>query len=187
MKVTKVTKNTDYVRFSVNLELEREGLKVLADVTGGLIEETIAGIKVQFIEDPDVEVNFKLFGEEVDYLEFKGIYSKLFKKSFESFEKEIKTLCIDEVNSVYTHSLVNLSHMAKIAILEEMMKKSKVVTSHNDIEYYTNVHNVYEIIHTIATYDGIVPTIFKVDGRKRNYYGMKCNELNEALKHIKDL
>ena len=39
MKITKVVKNPDYVRFNIDIEMEQEGLKVISTICGGLIKK----------------------------------------------------------------------------------------------------------------------------------------------------
>ena len=91
MKVVKIKKYDDYVRFSFNIDTENgKGLEFKTQVCGGIVKNKIGKFSFIEIEDMDFETEFKVFGEYTDYRKFQEFYKNLY--GIEQHTKLIKKI-----------------------------------------------------------------------------------------------
>lgn len=184
MKITKVIKNPDYVRFNIDIEMEQEGLKVISTICGGLIEKDFNGVTLQLFEDPECDFEFYLFNKKTSYLGFKDLYTKLFNADFCDFTEELHEISMRELYKNYKYSPANTSNRDKlIAIKANLLDCPKVVSRDGDV-YYTRTYYISDILRSIYSKNSAVA--FK-DESGISYYGIKVEEVNDFIQRLKDL
>lgn len=189
MKIVKIKKHDDYVRFSFTIDTENgKGLEFKTQVCGGITKNRIGGISFMNIEDMDYETEFKVFGEYTDYRKFQEFYKNLYgiNKHTELIQK-IEDTCQETILEKYPKSLKNLSIEDKKEMLIELIgydKKlntweEKILTSQGkknhhltyikmgeEIKvYFTSSYWVKEIFRTIPGFETLIRT-FTFDDRK---------------------
>lgn len=173
MKVVKIKKHDDYVRFSFTINTENEkGLEFKTQVFGGIVKNKIGKISFINIEDIDYETEFKVFGEYTDYRKFKEFYIKLYgSKQHDNLIKKIEDTCQEVILQKYPRSFDNLSIEHKKEMLIELIgydKKKKswgdnlesTATNMKDIKmgedikvYFTSNYWVREIFKSIPGFE----------------------------------
>ena len=189
MKIVKIKKHDDYVRFSFTIDTENgKGLEFKTQVCGGITKNRIGGISFMNIEDMDYETEFKVFGEYTDYRKFQEFYKNLYgiNKHTELIQK-IEDTCQETILEKYPKSLKNLSIEDKKEMLIELIgydKKlntweEKILTSQDkknhhltyikmgeEIKvYFTSSYWVKEIFRTIPGFETLIRT-FTFNDRK---------------------
>ena len=189
MKIVKIKKHDDYVRFSFTIDTENgKGLEFKTQVCGGITKNKIGKISFMNIEDMDYETEFKVFGEYTDYRKFQEFYKNLYgiNKHTELIQK-IEDTCQETILEKYPKSLKNLSIEDKKEMLIELIgydKKlntweEKILTSQDkknhhltyikmgeEIKvYFTSSYWVKEIFRTIPGFETLIRT-FTFDDRK---------------------
>lgn len=186
MKVTKVKKCNDYVRFMIEVELEKKGLQIQANICGGLNDNVINGVRVQFIEDPEYDYIYKLFGEETDHHEFRELYNRLFNDSIDKLEDQMEAMCEKELHRVYPHAVQNLTYREKIKIAEETIKSCTIVESKSGKLFYTQ--NFYALIQTLQSIDLATPITtegFNISGKPNKIWGINVIAVKNAINYMK--
>jgi len=127
MKIVKIKKHDDYVRFSFTIDTENgKGLEFKTQVCGGITKNRIGKISFMNIEDMDYETEFKVFGEYTDYRKFQEFYKNLYgiNKHTELIQK-IEDTCQEMILDKYPKSLKNLSIEDKKEMLIELIGYDK--------------------------------------------------------------
>ena len=203
MKIVKIKKHDDYVRFSFTIDTENgKGLEFKTQVCGGITKNRIGKISFMNIEDMDYETEFKVFGEYTDYRKFQEFYKNLYgiNKHTELIQK-IEDTCQEIILGKYPKSLKNLSIEDKKEMLIELIgydKKlntweEKILTSQDkknhhltyikmgeEIKvYFTSSYWVKEIFRTIPGFETLIRT-FTFNDRK-----IQGVEIHDVLNLIK--
>lgn len=185
MKVTKVSRGTDYVRFSFEIEMECDGLSVVTQVNGGLSTVNVLGHDIQLIEDPDFEHEFSLFGEEVKYKGFKDIYSTLFNKKWDDFIEELDKLAIKEINNQIPLSLGNLSIKDRLRYLDNIVSECPKVIGKDGLVYITKSWFVHTLLCSLNVPNQVISSGFTLrDGERA--YGMNLNDVIDNIEYIEN-
>ena len=186
MKVTKVTRNEDYVRFSLNMEMESEGLKVKTHVNGGLSKVTIANMHdLQIIEDPDFDHEFSLFGESVKYSGFQETYSKLFNKEWDDFIEELDELANEQLRKEFPRNLYNISDKDRLKCLEAVISNLTCTRCTDGNLYYTKTWLVHSLLSTTTVPFPVVSKGFTLESNGIRGYGMKAVDVDNNVQVIK--
>jgi hypothetical protein len=182
MKVISVKKGEDCVRFSVEVEIDCEGLRVNSFLYGGVTDRIINGIRVQMVEDPDSDHTYHLFGKQCKYNKFKELYSELFSDKFDDFEDKIDDLSINSLQEVYPHQPRYMSDPDRTSIINHFIKKCPVISDINsDKDYYTQVWDIVNTLH--GTEDAVKSESFETirNGKKITTYGIPTKKLTDIL------
>lgn len=183
MKVTKVIRNKDYVRFGFEIEMESEGLSVTSNVTGGLSTVTVLDVDIHLIEDPDFEYEFSIFGEKVNYQGFKEIYSKLFNKKWDDFIEELDKLSHKEITNHFPKSIDNLSIEDRLMYLDSVVNGCPKVIGKDGLVYITESWLVHTLLYSLKAPNKVISSGFtQKDGK--NAYGMNLNNVTENIEYI---
>jgi len=167
MKVVKIKKHDDYVRFSFTIDTENgKGLEFKTQVCGGITKNKIGKISFINIEDMDFETEFKVFGEYTDYRKFQEFYKNLYGiEQHTKLIQKIEDTCQEVILQKYPRSFDNLSIEHKKEMLIELIgydkkKKSWVATNMKDIKmgedikvYFTSNYWVREIFKSIPGFE----------------------------------
>jgi hypothetical protein len=173
MKVVKIKKHDDYVRFSFTIDTENgKGLEFKTQVCGGITKNKIGKISFINIEDMDFETEFKVFGEYTDYRKFQEFYKNLYGiEQHTKLIQKIEDTCQEVILQKYPRSFDNLSIEHKKEMLIELIgydKKKKswgdnlksTVTNMKDIKmgedikvYFTSNYWVREIFKSIPGFE----------------------------------
>lgn len=171
MKVTKVKKSNDYVRFEYEIFTENgKGLEFQTHVHGGITKNKIGKVQFSSIEDLDYETEFILFGEYTDYRKFKEFYVKLYgEKKHADLMDKIQETCKKYVIEKYPKSFDHLSLEDKINMLihiigydkvkkewvwSEKIEKEKSIKMGQDVKvYFTSNFWVRRIFQSIPGYE----------------------------------
>jgi len=167
MKVVKIKKHDDYVRFSFTIDTENgKGLEFKTQVCGGITKNKIGKISFINIEDMDFETEFKVFGEYTDYRKFQEFYKNLYGiEQHTKLIQKIEDTCQEVILQKYPRSFNNLSIEHKKEMLIELIgydkkKKSWVATNMKDIKmgedikvYFTSNYWVREIFKSIPGFE----------------------------------
>lgn len=159
MKVKKVTRKDDYVRFSFDVEVEDKGLDITLNFYGGLGRTTINGIKYNIIDDVEMDVRVKMFGEEVKMQGFKEMYNTLFKKDYKEFEDKLYDIGFEELKTNIPDLFENVGIYKKANILLQMLTMEigeyEVLKSHHNMTYlismFEEFKNIKKVRHTNAS------------------------------------
>lgn len=185
MKVTKVSRGKDYVRFGFEMTMESEGLSANVIVNGGLSTVTVLNTEIQIIEDPEFEYEFSLFGEEVKYIGFKEMYSKLFNKKWDDFIEELDELATTEMNKHFPKSLDNLSIKDRLRYLESVISECPREIGNDGLVYITKSWFIHTLLHSMNVPNKVVSAGFtKRDGARA--YGMNLNDVIDNLEYIEN-
>lgn len=185
MKVTKVSRGTDYVRFLFEIEMECDGLSVVTQVNGGLSTVNVLGDDIQLIEDPEPEHKFSLFGEEVKYKGFKDIYSTLFNKKWDDFIEELDELAIKEINNHFPKSVDNLSIKDRLRYLDNIVSECPKVIGKDGLVYITKSWFVHTLLCSLNVPNQVISSGFTLrDGERA--YGMNLNDVIDNIEYIEN-
>lgn len=186
MIVKKVTKREDYVRFSIELEIETEGLKVVTEVYGGIIEKVIKGVRIQFLEDPDPNHEFYLLGQRTDLKEFKILYDRLFKGTYSDLEEKLNKLSIETVAKMYPYEASNISLSDKLLLSRSIIKDAKIIVSKESYKYYQGCYELIYILNSVEGIDEIKNVLFiNKDGNR--VYGVLTMEMQRAMAQLANM
>ena len=131
MKVVKIKKHDDYVRFSFTIDTENgKGLEFKTQCQGGISKHKIGKISFQQLDDIDYETEFKVFGEYTNYQKFQSFYTELHGvgQHIELIRK-IEQICEETISQKYPKAFRNLSMEDKKEMLLIMIKNLKVIFS----------------------------------------------------------
>ena len=127
MKVVKIKKHDDYVRFSFTIDTENgKGLEFKTQCQGGISKHKIGKISFQQLDDIDYETEFKVFGEYTNYQKFQSFYTELHGvgQHIELIRK-IEQLCEETISQKYPKAFRNLSMEDKKEMLIELIGYDK--------------------------------------------------------------
>jgi len=171
MKVTKVKKSNDYVRFEYEIFTENgKGLEFQTHVHGGITKNKIGKVQFSSIEDLDYETEFIVFGEYTDYRKFQEFYVNLYgEKKHADLMDKIQETCKKYVIEKYPKSFDHLSLEDKINMLihiigydkvkkewvwSEKIEKEKFIKTGQDVKvYFTSNFWVRRIFQSIPGYE----------------------------------
>ena len=194
MKVVKIKKHDDYVRFSFTIDTENgKGLEFKTQVCGGITKNKIGKISFINIEDMDFETEFKVFGEYTDYRKFQEFYKNLYGiEQHTKLIQKIEDTCQEVILQKYPRSFDNLSIEHKKEMLIELIgydkkKKSWVATNMKDIKmgedikvYFTSNYWVREIFKSIPGFETRLKNFTWNDGK------IKGAEIHDVLHLIEN-
>ena len=194
MKVVKIKKHDDYVRFSFTIDTENgKGLEFKTQVCGGITKNKIGKISFINIEDMDFETEFKVFGEYTDYRKFQEFYKNLYGiEQHTKLIQKIEDTCQEVILQKYPRSFNNLSIEHKKEMLIELIgydkkKKSWVATNMKDIKmgedikvYFTSNYWVREIFKSIPGFETRLKNFTWNDGK------IKGAEIHDVLHLIEN-
>ena len=134
MKVVKIKKHDDYVRFSFTIEIENgKGLEFKTHVCGGIVKNKIGKFSFIYIEDMDFETEFKVFGEYTDYRKFYEFYKTLYGiEQHTKLIQKIEDTCQEIIYTKYPKAFNNLTMEDKKEMLIELIGYDKKTKSWND-------------------------------------------------------
>lgn len=120
MKVLKVSRGQDYVRFSLNVELEvSPGLVVKSDVYGDFTKVPSLYGDITRIEDPELNNEYFLFGKKTKYVEFQKMYNDLFCEEFNSFVERTDKVILKATYGSFENTIDTFSKRAQVEIINE--------------------------------------------------------------------
>ena len=184
MKVVKIKKHDDYVRFSFTIEIENgKGLEFKTHVCGGITKNKIGKFSFINIEDMDFETEFKVFGEYTDYRKFYEFYKTLYGiEQHTKLIQKIEDTCQEIIYTKYPKAFNNLTMEDKKEMLIELIGYDKKTKSWNDEDkkslslkeikmgedikvYFTSNYWVREIFRSIPGFETRLK-LFMWDDRK---------------------
>tara|TARA_R110000824_G_scaffold182_3_gene822 strand:+ start:4575 stop:5183 length:609 start_codon:yes stop_codon:yes gene_type:complete len=198
MKVTKVIKSDDYVRFEYEIFTENgKGLEFQTHIRGGITKNKIGKVQFSAIEDLDYETEFIVFGEYTDYRKFQEFYVNLYgEKKHADLMDRIQETCEKYVIEKYPKSFDHLSLEDKINMLihiigydkvkkewvwSEKIEKENFIKMGQDVKvYFTSNFWVRRIFKSIPGYE--------TRWRQFNYGNGKVNgvEIHDVLNLIEN-
>ena len=184
MKVVKIKKHDDYVRFSFSIDTENgKGLEFKTQVCGGIVKNKIGKFSFIYIEDMDFETEFKVFGEYTDYRKFQEFYKNLYGiEQHTKLIKKIEDTCQEIIYTKYPKAFNNLTMEDKKEMLIELIGYDKKTKSWNESDkktlnlkeikmgedikvYFTSNYWVREIFRSIPGFETRLK-LFMWDDRK---------------------
>lgn len=128
MEILSVKRQEDYVRFNFLVEIqESEALKLTINVCGNLESLSGSNYVLPFIDDFDWD-SIEFLGKPVKYKEFKVMYDKLFKESFDEFVTRVDKLAESAIHSQMPNSLANASPLTLAQLFRD---RASDVWQHN--------------------------------------------------------
>lgn len=139
MKVVKIKKYDDYVRFSFSIDTENgKGLEFKTQCHGGITKNKIGKISFLHIEDIEYETEFKVFGEYTDYRKFQEFYKNLYGiEQHTKLIKKIEDTCQEAIHEKYPKEFNNLTMEDKKEMLIELIGYDKKTKSWNESDKKT--------------------------------------------------
>lgn len=101
MKVKSIIRKADYIRFCFEVKVQvNKGLVIETSLMGDYTQGEGVFSDYNFISVDDIDWReITLFGEKVKFEGLKELYSKLFKKTFETLEEEVDDFATKAVDS----------------------------------------------------------------------------------------
>ena len=177
MKVVKIKKHDDYVRFSFSIDTENgKGLEFKTQCHGGITKNKIGKISFLHIEDIEYETEFKVFGEYTDYRKFQEFYKNLYGiEQHTKLIQDIEDTCQEAIHQRYPKEFNNLTLEDKKEMLIDLIGYDKKTKSWNESDkktlnlkeikmgedikvYFTSKYWVRWILKTIPGYETRIRT-----------------------------
>lgn len=180
MKVVKFTNNPNYVRYSKNVEVKvNEFITVIAECYGAITAfERSSGI-VEFLEDPEVDLEFIFNGEKCKYEGFKELYQKLFKKEFKQFKNDIIDFINKKIAKQYPNNIIHWDNDDIIKLAHTELNDTTKHFKGADGNNYIRRNWVFNAI--LSTFNVETPPFPRIE---TNTYGQDLSKCHDALTEL---
>jgi hypothetical protein len=177
MKILKLSRDKDFVRFSFNVEIEESPGLIIKTTTCGSMEY-LSGMGLDeysapCIDDVDwMEISF--LGKIVDHRGFREMYNKLFKEDFDKFEKRVDDKVADAIHQQIEGSIIggcpeSLKRLLKTRYFQVKDKMGRAITTGGSTYAACDDWTILALMRELGTETNYTKNYFDSKGVQAKY------------------